>query len=52
MNFKNIFLSFFLVLAVGLALVNAEQAKEPRGPKITHKVRSSDWSIALSKSAL
>ncbi|RDW57937.1 Peptidyl-prolyl cis-trans isomerase B [Aspergillus mulundensis] len=33
-NLKNIFLSFFLVLAVGLALVNAE----PRGPKITNKV--------------
>ena len=38
MNFKSIFLSFFLVLAVGLALVHAEEAKEPRGPKITSKV--------------
>ncbi|KAL4781187.1 cyclophilin-like domain-containing protein [Aspergillus varians] len=34
-NFKNIFVSFFLVLALGLALV---QAAEPRGPKITNKV--------------
>ncbi|KAL4890919.1 putative peptidyl-prolyl cis-trans isomerase [Aspergillus ambiguus] len=38
MNFKNIFLSVFLVLALGLALVHAEEAKEPRGPKITSKV--------------
>lgn len=37
MNFKNIFLSFFFVLAVGLALVHAEDA-QPRGPKITSKV--------------
>ncbi|KAL4736856.1 cyclophilin-like domain-containing protein [Aspergillus similis] len=34
-SFKNLFLSFFLVVAVGLALVNAS---EPRGPKITNKV--------------
>ncbi|KAL3468362.1 cyclophilin-like domain-containing protein [Aspergillus heterothallicus] len=34
-NFKNLFLSLFLVLALGLALV---QANEPRGPKITNKV--------------
>ncbi|KAL4964712.1 cyclophilin-like domain-containing protein [Aspergillus stella-maris] len=34
-NIKNLFLSFFLVLALGLALVNAT---EPRGPKITNKV--------------
>jgi peptidyl-prolyl cis-trans isomerase B (cyclophilin B) len=34
-NFKNLFLSFFLVLALGLALVHAS---EPRGPKITNKV--------------
>ncbi|KAL4906526.1 peptidyl-prolyl cis-trans isomerase B [Aspergillus multicolor] len=33
-NLQNLFLSFFLVLAVGLALVNAE----PRGPKITNKI--------------
>lgn len=37
MNFKNLFLSFFFVLAVGLALVHAEEA-QPRGPKITSKV--------------
>ncbi|OJJ03635.1 hypothetical protein ASPVEDRAFT_43126 [Aspergillus versicolor CBS 583.65] len=34
-NFKNLFLSFFLVVALGLALVHAS---EPRGPKITSKV--------------
>ncbi|KAL4775544.1 peptidyl-prolyl cis-trans isomerase B [Aspergillus nidulans var. acristatus] len=34
-SFKNLFLSFFLVVAVSLALVNAS---EPRGPKITNKV--------------
>ncbi|KAL4873226.1 hypothetical protein BDV12DRAFT_160632 [Aspergillus spectabilis] len=34
-NFKNLFLSFFLVFALGLALVHAS---EPRGPKITKKV--------------
>ncbi|KAL3472192.1 cyclophilin-like domain-containing protein [Aspergillus californicus] len=34
-NFKNTFLSFFLVLALALAFVHAT---EPRGPKITHKV--------------
>ncbi|KAL4982583.1 peptidyl-prolyl cis-trans isomerase B [Aspergillus falconensis] len=34
-SLKNLFLSFFLVVAVGLALVNAS---EPRGPKITNKV--------------
>ncbi|KAL4949340.1 cyclophilin-like domain-containing protein [Aspergillus filifer] len=34
-NIKNLFLSFFLVLVLGLALVNAT---EPRGPKITNKV--------------
>lgn len=39
MNFRNFFLSLFLVLAVGLALVQAEEGKkEPRGPKITSKV--------------
>ncbi|OJJ41086.1 hypothetical protein ASPWEDRAFT_100771 [Aspergillus wentii DTO 134E9] len=38
MQFKNIFLSLFLVFAVGLALVSAEDNKEPRGPKITSKV--------------
>lgn len=37
MNFRNLFLSLFLVLAVGFALVQAEEAK-PRGPKITSKV--------------
>ncbi|KAG2024622.1 hypothetical protein GB937_003814 [Aspergillus fischeri] len=38
MNFKSLLLSFFLVFAVGLALVHAEETKEPRGPKITSKV--------------
>lgn len=38
MKFKNLFLSLFLVFAVGFALVHAEEAKEPRGPKITNKV--------------
>lgn len=31
-------MSLFLVFAVGFALVQAEEAKEPRGPKITSKV--------------
>ncbi|CBF77459.1 hypothetical protein AN4467.2 [Aspergillus nidulans FGSC A4] len=34
-SLKSLFLSFFLVVALGLALVNAS---EPRGPKITNKV--------------
>ncbi|PIG88301.1 peptidyl-prolyl cis-trans isomerase B [Aspergillus arachidicola] len=38
MNFRNLFLSFFFLLAVGLALVHAEEANQPRGPKITSKV--------------
>ncbi|KAJ5764267.1 Peptidyl-prolyl cis-trans isomerase B [Penicillium manginii] len=39
MNFRNLFLSLFLVFAVSFALVQAEDAKkEPRGPKITNKV--------------
>jgi peptidyl-prolyl cis-trans isomerase B (cyclophilin B) len=39
MNFRNLFLSIFLVFAVSFALVQAEDAKkEPRGPKITNKV--------------
>ncbi|KAJ5105497.1 hypothetical protein NUU61_002844 [Penicillium alfredii] len=39
MNFRNFFLSIFLVLAVGFALAQAQDAKrEPRGPKITNKV--------------
>lgn len=33
-NFKNLFYSFFLVVALGLALVHAS---ETRGPKITSK---------------
>lgn len=37
MNFRNLFLSLFFVLAATLALVQAEDA-QPRGPKITHKV--------------
>ncbi|KAJ5787157.1 hypothetical protein N7457_002147 [Penicillium paradoxum] len=38
MYFRNFFLSLFLVFAVGFALVQAEESKEPRGPKITSKV--------------
>ncbi|KAJ6086363.1 hypothetical protein N7486_010644 [Penicillium sp. IBT 16267x] len=39
MHFSNLFLSIFLVFAVGFALVQAEDAKrETRGPKITSKV--------------
>ncbi|OJJ44666.1 hypothetical protein ASPZODRAFT_134749 [Penicilliopsis zonata CBS 506.65] len=39
MQFRSFFLSLFLVFAVGLALVHADEAsKEPRGPKITNKV--------------
>lgn len=37
MNFRNLFLSLFFVIAVSVALVQAEEAK-PRGPKITSKV--------------
>ncbi|KAJ5172492.1 hypothetical protein N7492_005085 [Penicillium capsulatum] len=39
MNFRNLFLSLFLVFAVSFALVQAEEnKKEARGPKITSKV--------------
>lgn len=47
MNFKNLFFSFFLVVALGLALVHAEESKEPRGPKITNKVRGADGGVQL-----
>ncbi|KAG0156939.1 hypothetical protein PDIDSM_4122 [Penicillium digitatum] len=38
MYFRNLFVSLFLVFAVSFALVRAEEAKEPRGPKITSKI--------------
>lgn len=38
MNFRNLFVSLFLILAIGLVLVQADEAKQPRGPKITSKV--------------
>ncbi|KAL1972357.1 hypothetical protein VTN31DRAFT_6771 [Thermomyces dupontii] len=39
MNIRRLIFSLFLVVALGFALVaNAEEAKAPRGPKITHKV--------------
>ncbi|OQE28056.1 hypothetical protein PENFLA_c005G09076 [Penicillium flavigenum] len=38
MYFRNLFLSLFLIFAVGFALVQAEESKGPRGPKITSKV--------------
>lgn len=41
MYFRNLFLSLFLVLVIGLALVQAE-SKEPRGPKVTSKVSNSN----------
>ena len=37
MRFHNIFLSIFVIFALGFALVQAEEGK-PRGPKITNKV--------------
>jgi peptidyl-prolyl cis-trans isomerase B (cyclophilin B) len=38
MYFRNLILSLFFVFAVGFALVQAEESKEPRGPKVTSKV--------------
>jgi peptidyl-prolyl cis-trans isomerase B (cyclophilin B) len=38
MQFRSILFSFFLVFALGVALVHGEEAKQPRGPKITSKV--------------
>lgn len=40
MNIRRLVFSLFLVVALGFALVaNAEEAKPPRGPKITNKAR-------------
>lgn len=38
MQFRSILFSFFLVFALGVALVHGEEANQPRGPKITSKV--------------
>ncbi|KAJ9300970.1 hypothetical protein DTO271G3_2134 [Paecilomyces variotii] len=38
MNFRRLFFSFFLVFVVGFALAQADETKQPRGPKITNKV--------------
>lgn len=38
MQFRSILFSFFLVFALGVALVHGEEAKQPRGPKVTSKV--------------
>lgn len=49
MNIRRLIFSLFLVVALGFALVaNAEEAKAPRGPKITHKARR-DRAIELLK---
>ncbi|KAJ1710984.1 peptidyl-prolyl cis-trans isomerase B [Aspergillus flavus AF70] len=47
MNFRNLFLSFFFLLAVGLALVHAEEANQPRGPKITSKANTLSSSLLM-----
>ena len=46
MYFRNLFLSLFLVFAVGFAFVQAE-SKEPRGPKITSKVSILDFHLKI-----
>lgn len=38
MQLRSILFSFFLVFALGVALVHGEEAKQPRGPKVTSKV--------------
>ena len=52
MNFRNLFLSFFFLLAVGLALVHAEEVNQPRGPKITSKVYTLSTSLLMIVASL
>lgn len=38
MKVKNLFLSLFLIVTLGFALLAQAEQKAPRGPKITNKV--------------